>query len=261
MGIPMTQKTLSSLWDCRGSFRSLAMTASSSVNPHPCACIRCTGVFSMLCRKKPSARQRRFRRYIRRIAVLALILLIYFEIAVRVQLGEVICTELRTLAEKAVNAAVSDFLAGNSDIGERLTALHLSDSGSVSAVTTDPAYINYVKATICERAQENIDALARERGIEVPLGSFSGVTLFEHLGPAIRLGIDSRQTVSCTFKSAFESAGVNQTLHHITMHVDVAIAVYNPFRIRRGVQISSDFEIAQTVIVGSVPTYGGVVTY
>ena len=215
----------------------------------------------MLCRSKPSGARRRVRRYICLFLIVTILFIVYFEVAVRVQLCEVIRTQMRTVAETAVNRAVSDFLSENADAGERLTELCFSDGGAVTAIRTDPAYINYVKASVCERSQAYIDAIAREEGIDVPLGSFSGLILLNHLGPEITLHIDSRQTVSCTFQSSFESAGINQTVHHIALIVDVDVAVYDPFRIFSGIDITSDYEIAQTVIVGSVPSYSGVVTY
>ena len=218
------------------------------------------GVF-VLCRKKPSARRRRVRRCICIGLCVVILFTVYFEVAVRVQLTEVICTGMRTIAQRAVNEAVEDFLSENADVGEMLCELCFSDSGAVSAIRTDPAYINYVKADISERSQERIDQLAADEGIGVPLGSFSGLVFLSSVGPGVRMAVESTQTVSCTLASSFESAGINQTVHHIVLTAEVEIAVYSPYRIRKAITVSSDYEIAQTVIVGSVPSYSGVVTY
>ena len=215
----------------------------------------------MLCRRKLSARRRRVRRYICVVLAVILLFLVYFEVAVKVQLTDVIRTELCTAAQQSLNRAVADFLEDHGDVGERLTQLRFGEGGAVAAVTTDPAYINFVKADIGERAQALIDALTRDQGISIPIGSFTGLVFLNSFGPEISLSVESRQTVSCTFMSTFESAGINQTLHHIALNVEVSITVYHPFRIYRPVKITSDYEIAQTVIVGSVPSYGGVVTY
>lgn len=190
-----------------------------------------------------------------------ILLTVYFEVAVRVQLTEVIRTRMRTVAHTAVAEAVSDFLIEHPDAGDRLAQLQFSDSGTVAALTTDAAYIDCVKTEINRRAQEYIDTAARVEGIDIPMGSFTGLMLLGDFGPDIRLSVGSESTVSCTFQSSFESAGVNQAVHHIALIVRVDIAVYHPFRIRKTFGITSDFEIAQTVIVGAVPTYGGIVTY
>ena len=215
----------------------------------------------MLCRAKPGKVRRRLRRYLFIVLAAVIMVVTYFEVAVRVLLTEVIRAEMRTAAEEAVNEAVNDFLTEYPDIGEKLVGLHFTDGGGVTALTSDAALINRAKAEISRRSQENLDSAADKEGLSVPLGSFTGVVFLSEIGPDIPLCVNSRSTVACSFESSFESAGINQTVHHIRLIVDVDVIVYDPFRIYKGIHISSDYEIAQTVIVGSVPTYGGVVTY
>lgn len=215
----------------------------------------------MLCRPKRSGARRRLRRVLCVILAFAVLSVTYFEVAVRVMLTGVIRAQMRAAAEAAVNEAVGDFLSGEPDAGARLASLRFTEGGTAAAITTDSAYINRVKTEVSRRAQENIDRSSEEEGVSVPLGSFTGLAFLSELGPRISLRVKSRSAVCCSFNSTFESAGINQTLHHITLNVKTDVAVYDPFRIYEGISISSDFEIAQTVIVGSVPTYGGVVTY
>jgi sporulation protein YunB len=173
----------------------------------------------------------------------------------------VIITGMKSAAETAVNRAVGDFLSENPDAGQRLAKVITSESGTVSAITTDPAAVNFVKTEVSARAQKIIDQLAREEGLSVPIGSFTGLAFLSAAGPQVRMAVESRSTVSCRFKSSFDSAGINQTVHHVVLVVNVAITVVNPFRIKEAIAIASDYEIAQTVIVGSVPSYSGVITY
>ena len=214
----------------------------------------------MLCRKKPSPLRRKLRKYIAVLLVFAVIGLIWFEYAVKAQLTDVITREMQTLCEQAVNEAVDKFLSENFDIGDKLTDIAYNN-GSVAAITTDSSYVNSVKTAITESAQKRIDELSHDEGVSTHLGSFSGLVLLTNVGPQVHFPVDSKQTVSCEFESTFESAGLNQTIHHITMTVYVDLLVYNPFKIHEPIGISSTYEIAQTVIVGSVPTYGGIVSY
>ena len=215
----------------------------------------------MLCRKKPSKLRRRVRRCIGLLLAILVAVQLYIEVAVKAQLTDVIITGMKTAAETAVNTAVGDFLSENPDAGQRLAFLHLSDGGTVSAITTDPSAVNFIKTEVSKRAQENIDRLALEEGLSIPLGSFTGLAFLSAAGPQVRMAIESRSTVSCRFKSSFDSAGINQTVHHVVLVVSVAVTVVNPFRIQQAITVASDFEIAQTVIVGSVPSYSGVITY
>lgn len=218
------------------------------------------GVF-MLCKPKPSARRKRLRRYAILIVIAIILISLFIEFAVKVQLSDVIAAGMRTLAQRAMNAAVVDCLGDHPDIGERLTEPHYGDSGTVVSITSDPSAVNFLKATVSGLAQDHIERLSQTEGITVPLGSFTGFVLLANLGPGITLGIDSRATVTCTLKSTFESAGVNQTLHHVILTVNADIVVYNPFRIAGVIRTSADFEIAQTVIVGDVPAYSGYLTH
>ncbi len=209
----------------------------------------------MLCRQKLSPRRKKLRRIVYIIIAFVVILSLYFELAVKSQLTGVIEAELKTLAQRAMNSAVAEFLDENPEIGEGLTVPHYGDSGIVSSITSDPSAVNYLKATISEMTQDKIEALCADGSLSVPLGCFTGFELFMSFGPEIPIEIGSRQTVSCSLKSSFESAGVNQTLHHVILNVEAEMTVYNPFKIRRVIRTSADFEIAQTVIVGSVPSY------
>lgn len=191
---------------------------------------------------------------------LALSLLILFEVGVKRQLTSLITEELRRLSEVAVIDAVDTLLDEDPHLFDHLITLH-DTAGAVQAITTDPASINRIKTSISRLAQQNLDSSCRSDGVEVPLGGLTGLVLLADTGPRIHLRVDSRQTVRCAFKSTFESAGINQTLHHILLNAHTEITVYNPYRIGGTIECDTSFEIAQTVIVGSVPSYSGVVTY
>lgn len=214
----------------------------------------------MICRPKLSPVRRRIRRYFAVFLAVFIISVTYLELAVKAQLRDVIIRDMQTISVQAVNDVVDDFLSENFDIGEKITDITY-DGGAVSAITTNPSYINYIKTYIIERAQKRIDYLSHHKGVGAHLGSFTGLIFLTNIGPEVYFDVGSSQTVSCEFESSFEGAGLNQTIHHITMNVTVELYVYNPFRITDTISATSSYEIAQTVIVGSVPSYGGVLSY
>lgn len=214
----------------------------------------------MLCRKKLSPVRRKLRKYTAVLLSLLILLDVYVELAVKHQLRDVIIRDMQTLSEQAVTMAVDDYLANHADTANRMCDITY-DNGSVAAISTNSAFVNSAKTYITEYAQEYIDALSYTQGISVRLGTFTGLVFLSNIGPDISFSVDSTQTVSCEFQSSFESAGVNQTIHHITITVYVDLLIYGPIRIGETVSTESSFEIAQTVIVGAVPSYSGVVTY
>ena len=212
----------------------------------------------MMCRKKLSPTRRKLRKYTAVFLTLLILLTAYFELAVKHQLRDVIIRDMRTLSEQSVTTAVDEFLADHADAGQKLCDI-IYENGSVAAISTNASCVNSVKTFITSRAQENIDRLSREQGVTTRLGNFTGLVFLSELGPDIHFAVESAQTVSCEFQSSFESAGVNQTVHHITVIVSVDLLISSPFRVDETVHTESAFEIAQTVIVGTVPSYSGVV--
>ena len=214
----------------------------------------------MLCRKKPSPVRRKFRKYLAVFLAILILLTVYAELAVKHQLRDVIIRDMQTLSEQAVTMAVDDFLEEHADTGNRMCDITYNN-GSVAAISTNAAFVNAAKTYITEHAQDRIDSLSRTQGISVRLGNFTGLVFLSNFGPEIPFSVDSTQTVSCEFQSSFVSAGINQTVHHITVTVYVDLLIYGPIRVGETVSTESAFEIAQTVIVGTVPSYSGVVSY
>ncbi|MBQ3331005.1 MAG: hypothetical protein IJG87_07485 [Ruminococcus sp.] len=213
-----------------------------------------------MCRKKLSPVRRKIRKTIAVFLSFLILFTVYFEIAVKHQLRDIIIRDMLTLSEKAVTMAVDDLLLQQS--GKTVKTCDISyNNGSVASITTDASYINSVKTFITARAQERIDELSRQQGVSVRLGNFTGLVFLSDFGPEITFPVESAQTVSCEFQSSFESGGVNQTVHHITVTVYVELLIYSPFRVGETVSTESAFEIAQTVIVGAVPSYSGIVSY
>ena len=214
----------------------------------------------MMCRKKVSPLRRRVRKTVALLLVLLTAFTVWFETAVKTQLRDVIIRDMLTLSEQSVTMAVDDYLRENADAGQRSCDV-VYDGGSVAAISENTAFINAAKTYITARSQSYLDALSHEKGVSARLGNFTGLVFLSNFGPEITFPVDSAQTVSCEFHSSFESAGVNQTVHHITITVTADLLIYSPFHISGGVTNESTYEIAQTVIVGAVPTYSGVVTY
>ena len=209
-----------------------------------------------MCRRKPTPARRRARKYTAVFLAVFIVFTTYFELAVKAQLKDVMIRQMRPLSEQGVTMAVEEYLAENADSAEQMCDI-VYDNGSVAAISLNAAAVNAAKVFVTERAQRHIDELAETQGVSACLGNFTGLVFLSSFGPPITFPVESSQTVSCEFSSSFEGAGVNQTVHHIAITVYVDLLINNPFRVGETISTASTFEIAQTVIVGSVPTYSG----
>ncbi len=131
-----------------------------------------------------------------------------------------------------------------------------SDDGQPKSIETNSAKINMLKAEATRAAQDEITKIKHSE-VLIPLGAFTGLTLISNSGPDIRLTFCMTGSFNSHLESSFESAGINQTLHHIRLVVTANIVTAS---VDYGdtITFDTDFEVAQTVITGEIPTiYGG----
>lgn len=160
-------------------------------------------------------------------------------------------TKAQNAVTVAVNNAVADkILAGELDYAS-IIHLEKDESGLVTALTTDMAHINRLKAAltgaiIAEISREDLTDLS------VPLGNLLGGKLLSGRGPGVPIQIISVSRADTALTSRFSAAGINQTLHQIQVAVSVEVIVLIP-----GDTVSTQMEtqvtVAETVLIGRVP--------
>ena len=125
------------------------------------------------------------------------------------------------------------------------------ENGYISHVDLDFARINnicnYVVADLGKSFEKEPKVY-----ISVPSGSVTGIDMLSGKGPSIRVAATVYPSFSAKIESSFTAAGINQTLHKLTLTVScdiVSVCVDETIEISE----SYDFNIKQSIIVGSVP--------
>lgn len=175
------------------------------------------------------------------------------------QLAEFKCEYIRIQAEiisvnsvcEAVNNSLKKFNYKYEDIAN----VKCSKDGTVQAITTDSVKINELKADIMLSVQQEI-AKIYDVEIEIPLGAFTDITVLSNYGPPINVSFNLTGSFSSEIVSTFESAGINQTIHHIRLILTSKIMTTS-LDYSGNMTFSTDFEIAQNIIVGVTPQYCG----
>lgn len=172
------------------------------------------------------------------------------DIQLRPLITRMSASQAKIVASKAVNEAVDDVLGRESlDYADLVTLVSSGDD--VSAMKTDIVKINRLKTEIAASVQEKLKEY-ESRTIKIPLGTLLGVDLLTGRGPKIQLRISLYGDVVTNISSQFEDAGINQTRHQLMCDVKTGIAViipgYNSYT-----EVTTNFSIAETVIVGGVP--------
>ena len=198
---------------------------------------------------------RRFKRALIRwicvIAALALVLLALF----RSRYTNTICT----LAETQVRNATSDLINDAIDLQiengniqyDRIVYFEKDLAGKITALKTNMSEVNRLKTAILNLINDEILAMDTTH-MGIPLGDLILPELMSNRGPEIPIHILSIRNSDASFGSDFTQAGINQTLHQLTMEVlvDVAILVFGQTRI---FTVSAQVVVAETIIVGEVP--------
>ena len=198
--------------------------------------------------------RRTFRRLIR-ITALLVCLCVVFLLVLR---GRYYAA-LRSLAQMQVKNTTSDIIndAINKQIGsgsiqyDRIVYFEKDLDGRITALKTNMSEVNRLKTDILNLVNAEILDLDTS-DIGVPLGSLVFPEVFSGRGPTIPVRVLAIRNSDATFTSNFTEAGINQTLHQLTMEICIEVTVLVLGETEH-FSITGQVVVAETVIVGQVP--------
>lgn len=193
--------------------------------------------------------------FVRTVAVLVGVCLLFGTFLVRMQplLTKLSESKAESVTLKIIHEQVNVFLQSQTISYDSLITIGYHDNGAISYVATDMAKLNGFKSQIAAGIQTCFDTYDFGT-IAIPLGTVVGGTYFVGRGPAFRFRVDMSCTVECTFQNLFDDAGINQTRHQIMMQITATTFAIARF-CKTSSTVSTNFVIAETVIVGEVPQY------
>ena len=160
-------------------------------------------------------------------------------------------TQVRNTTSDLINDAVDLQIAEGNIQYDRLVYFEKDLNGRITALKTNMIEVNRLKTAILNLINDEI--LAVDTGeLGIPVGSLVLPELFSGRGPGIPVQIMSIRNSDGSFKSYFTEAGINQTLHQVTMEVlvDVSVLVLGK---TEDFTVSGQVVVAETIIVGQVP--------
>lgn len=154
------------------------------------------------------------------------------------------------LAVEALNQAVDEVM-GSSLTYSDLVLVSFDAEGRLAMLQANTMKMNDIASAAALVAQRNLGALA-EQGVSVPLGAALGISLFSGSGPMINASVVPIGSVTTSFATSFESAGINQTRHEISLQASVRMRIIIPTG-ADSVTVDTLVPIAESIIVGQVP--------
>ena len=199
------------------------------------------------------------RRLLRRILVLSLVLLVgflgvfgWFRHRYRHVIQALAQTQVKNTTSDMANDAIARQIAEGTIQYDRMIYFEKDLNGRITALKTNMSEMNRLKTDILNIINDEILSLDTS-AIGIPLGSIFLPELLSGKGPSIPVTILSIRNSDAEFESRFSEAGINQTLHQVTMQVSVDVTILvlgetNSFT------MTSEVVVAETVLIGEVPT-------
>lgn len=196
----------------------------------------------------------RIRSFFRTMTVLLIAsfaLLLMFRSRYQDVIRELAETQVKNTTSDLANDAIAKQIADGIIQYDRIVYFEKDLDGRITALKTNMSEVNRLKTDILNIINDEILALDTS-DIGIPLGSLFFPELFSGKGPAIPVHILAIRNSDAGFASDFSQAGINQTLHQLTMQVSVDVAVLVLGK-TSSFTITSEVVVAETVIVGAVP--------
>lgn len=158
--------------------------------------------------------------------------------------------KINSLTEQAVNISSSEVLRATK-YDNMVNVIRTSDN-TIAYIEAKTNQINLIVRDIVDKTQQSVSHLML-KGLDLPIGTYSGISLFAGKGPNVKLKLVPMGVVSTEILSTFKEAGINNTLHSIYLkiktHVNVSLPVKN-----YDIYCESQILLCESIIVGKVPS-------
>lgn len=198
---------------------------------------------------------RRFFRRLTRFVIIVLVLSVLLLGAFRSRYHETIRSLAYTQVSNTTSDLINDAIDRQIAIGDiqydRIVYFEKDLNGRITALKTNMSEVNRLKTAILNIINDEILALSTS-DLGIAVGSLILPEFLSGKGPEIPIEILSIRNSDAAFVSDFSEAGINQTLHKLSMIINIDVSVLVLGR-AESFTISSQVVVAETIIVGQVP--------
>ena len=184
------------------------------------------------------------------IFLVIILIIFYLHCVVNPILIDATEAKVQSLTQQAVENAVYNVIK-EENIYENLIEIVKDSNNDVQMITANAYEINLFSKEVLSSAQKNLNNLVNA-GVEVGIGTFTGLTFLTDKGPKVKLKLAPIGTVYTTFHSEFISAGINNTLHKIYLLVKTDVNIILPTDTKT-INTTTELLITESMIVGKIP--------
>ena len=159
--------------------------------------------------------------------------------------------QARALAVQTLNEAAAELLSTGELTYDNLMHVTTDESGQVRLIQANTPEMNRLASRVSLMAQARLQD-KRDQMVGVPLGSALGMNIFAGAGPRIQVRILPVGSVHAEFHTDFQTAGINQTRHRVSLLLTARVQLVIPTGAQT-VEVTTQVAMAESIIVGEVP--------
>ena len=185
------------------------------------------------------------------VLVMFFCILIWYYMLVLVPIIKTYCSaKVNSLTEQALNVAVSNVI--NTTVNyDSIMNISYTQNGEISYISANQYIINTISREIIKDANERIKSIDEDY-INIPIGTLSGIAIFNGRGLRIKLSASPVAIIGSSFDSNFINVGINNTLHKIYLTLNARVDLNLPIK-RQTINVKQQVLLCESVIVGKVP--------
>ncbi len=135
---------------------------------------------------------------------------------------------------------------------DKLMNITYSNNGEVQSLNTDVVTVNRLKNEVTTELS-GLLSNKFEYVVEIPVGSIINTEFLSGSGKSIEFNNIVTGDVKSDFRSEFESAGVNQTIHRLYIDITGDLLIIGGGE-QEPIELKTSVLLGETVLVGNVPT-------
>lgn len=176
--------------------------------------------------------------------------IVYIRLVVTPVVKTVAEASVRALTVSTVTGAVSEVLRDEPSFVNMVEYEH-DANGDVSDIRVNTSRVNLVVQRSVAQTQSDLTEM-KTSGVNIPIGSLSGITFLSGKGPAVNVTVIPVGSVEAKLKSEFIEIGINQTIHKIYLSLDSTVKIIIPGA-SDVVKSNAEVLLIESIIIGKVP--------
>lgn len=200
--------------------------------------------------------KKRLKKLCKAVSVMLMIViafLAYIEFKIEPSIMDLTEIKAQTLATEAINTAVDRVIEELKFTYDELAEIRYTDSNTISSISTNTVNVNKLKSGVSLEVQNQLDKL-QHKEFNYYLGDISGFELLNGMGPVLSVQLYFSSSIETEIINSLESAGINQTQSTLEIRVKAEVFLTSDEEYPN-VVIETNVPVAQTLIVGELPTY------